>query len=106
VIRPGEGGGAARVGVLDWDSVSIGPPEKDLATIVAGLGGEGRRLLDRYERRAGRRLDRDLVGALVQAQRLTRASRRVLAGERPPDWAARAAADVAAALHRNPLAAP
>jgi hypothetical protein len=70
-----------RVGVLDWDGVSTGPPEKDLATLVAGLGAAGPELLDRYERRSSTELDRDLVTALVGVQRLTRHCRRLLAGE-------------------------
>jgi aminoglycoside phosphotransferase (APT) family kinase protein len=100
------GAGATRVGILDWDSVSTGPPEKDLATLVAGVGAHGRDLVDRYERTARRAVDRDLVNALVQLQRLTRATRRILAGERPPAWSRVAAGEVAAALQRNPLAAP
>jgi len=72
-----------RVGVLDWDDISTGPPEKDLATLVAGIGDAGPELIDRYERRSGRSLDRELVAALVHVQRLTRHCRRLLAGERP-----------------------
>ena len=97
--------GAPQIGILDWDSVSTGPPEKDLATIAAGLGAEGAQLIGRYERVAERRLDRELVNALVQIQRLTRACRRLLAGERPPEWAAQAAGAVEAALRSRPLAA-
>jgi aminoglycoside phosphotransferase (APT) family kinase protein len=104
LLVPGAAG-APRVGVLDWDSVSTGPPEKDLATLVAGLRAEGAELIDRYERTTGRTLDRDFVGALVQTQRLTRACRRLLAGERPAAWATETAAGIAAALARNPLAA-
>lgn len=101
----GAGGSGSRVGILDWDSVSTGPPEKDLATLAASLGAAAPELLDRYERASGRALQRDLVTALVQIQRLTRACRRLLAGERPPAWAAQAAAEVMAALHRDPLVA-
>jgi len=101
-ILRGPGGG---VGVLDWDSVSTGPPEKDLATLAASLGAAAPALLDRYERATGRPLDRELVTGLVQIQRLTRAVRRLLAGERPPAWAAQAADAVTAALHRDPLVA-
>jgi aminoglycoside phosphotransferase (APT) family kinase protein len=104
LLVPGAAG-APRVGVLDWDSVSTGPPEKDLATLVAGLRAEGAELIDRYERTTGRTLDRDFVGVLVQTQRLTRACRRLLAGERPAEWATETAAGIAAALARNPLAA-
>jgi aminoglycoside phosphotransferase (APT) family kinase protein len=78
------GGGAPRVGILDWDSLSTGPPEKDLATLAAGIGDAGPELLERYETATGRALDRELVAALVDLQRLTRACRRLLAGERPP----------------------
>jgi len=87
-----------RIGILDWDSVSTGPPEKDLATLAASLGATAPALLDRYERASGRALQRELVTALVQTQRLTRSVRRLLAGERPPAWAARAAGEVTAAL--------
>jgi aminoglycoside phosphotransferase (APT) family kinase protein len=100
LLVPG-GTGAARVGILDWDSISTGPPEKDLATLVAGIGDAGPELLDRYESATRGRLDRDLVAALVGLQRLTRACRRLLAGERPPAWAAEAAAALSA---RSPVA--
>jgi aminoglycoside phosphotransferase (APT) family kinase protein len=98
VLLVPDGAGAPRVGVLDWDSVSTGPPEKDLATLAASLGPAAAGLLDRYEAVSGCALDRRLVAALVQAQRLTRACRRLLAGERPPAWAAGAAGEVMAAL--------
>ena len=101
LLGAGASGAASDIGILDWDSISTGPPEKDLATLAASLGTAAPRLLDRYERVAGRSLDRGLVTALVQTQRLTRACRRLLAGERPPAWAH----DVVASLRSDPLAA-
>ena len=101
VLRVAGGG----IGILDWDSVSTGPPEKDVATLAASLGARAPGLLDRYERATGRALQRELLTALVQTQRLTRACRRLLAGERPLAWGAQAADDVMAALHRDPLVA-
>ena len=89
------GARTSQVGILDWDSLSTGPPEKDLATLVAGLGDAGPELLDRYERRSDRSLDRELVAALVRVQRLTRHGRRLLAGERPPVWAPQAGDEAA-----------
>jgi aminoglycoside phosphotransferase (APT) family kinase protein len=90
------------IGVLDWDSVSTGPPEKDLSTLAAGLGAEeAQALVDRYEHVAGRTVDRDFVTALAQLQRLTRACRRVLAGTRPGASATHAARAAAAALQRD-----
>ena len=100
VLRVGGG-----VGILDWDSVSTGPPEKDVATLASSLGARAPELLDRYERATGRALQRELVTALVQIQRLTRACRRLLAGERPLAWGAQAADEAMAALHRDPLVA-
>ncbi len=88
--------------LVDWDRMSAGPAEVDLAPLVgllAGRSGPGRDLLDGY-RATGRAVDTALLARLVLVNRVTRILRRVHRGADGPQSASRR---LRALLHADPL---
>jgi len=45
-----------RLVLIDWDTVALAPPERDVSLIAAGAGD-----IDRYQEAAGRQLDPDVI---------------------------------------------
>jgi aminoglycoside phosphotransferase (APT) family kinase protein len=97
LYRPAEASAARRLAILDWDSAVLGPPEKDVATLLSGplrRQIDQAELLQLYQRKTGRALDHQLVTTLVQYQRLVKLCRRVAAGDHTEAMIADVAQDI------------
>ncbi len=92
--------------IIDWDSAVLGSPERDMASLLSGLAprtGTAGDWIDLYQRRVGRPLDRDLVNAFVQYQRLLKVCRRALKVGMLDEPARDAVHGIEAKLDHNPL---
>jgi Phosphotransferase enzyme family len=91
-----------RLAAIDWDSAQRAPAERDLASMLPTLrqlGVDQGRFLDTYQERAARPIDRGLLGALAQYQRLIKLARRAFRdGEAAAPRIAEGAAQIAAQL--------
>jgi hypothetical protein len=77
-----------RLAVLDWDRAVLGPIERDLASVLSGLGGDAPRTsawLASYQSRTGHQVDFALVEDLMKHQRLLKLGRRILKEVRPSE---------------------
>ncbi len=94
--------GLPALGVIDWDSAAIGPREADLSPLVGLLGPAAGDLVAAYERAGGHPLNRDLLDALVLANRLVRTLRHTASGRITPVQARERAVAIGAALDPTP----
>lgn len=82
LYHPGRAG-ARKLAVLDWESAALGPPEKDIASFLAGFSEgeeEARSFVEQYYGKGGIELDLKLVHRFIQSRRLTKACRKILRG--------------------------
>lgn len=96
---------SGRLAVIDWDSCALGPPEKDLASLLARAAWRkqgGNRLLGAYEQLVGQPLDRTLLNLLVLNQRLLKLCRRLLSGATDQAGALAPLESIAGQLQHNP----
>lgn len=92
--------------IIDWDSAVLGPPERDVASLLSGLVPRASTFgdwIDMFERRVGWSLDRDLVNAFMQYQRLLKVCRRALRDGMFDEPARDAAHGIEVRLDHNPL---
>jgi aminoglycoside phosphotransferase (APT) family kinase protein len=87
--------GRSALGLIDWDRAALGPVEVDLSPLLGLLGAAAAALPAQYEQAGGRHVDRELLDALVVANRLTRTLKRTVLGKLDPAVAAARVAGLA-----------
>jgi hypothetical protein len=96
--------GRSALGLIDWDRAALGPVELDLSPLLGLLGAAA--LPAHYEQAGGRRVDGELLAALVVANRLARTLKRTALGKLDPAVAAARVAGLAGDDHGPGVVGP